>query len=273
MTAGFAPPQKPKPLSDRPRSFPTFRAVVALMLREMATTYGKTPGGYLWAIVEPVAGVAVLTAAFSMIFMAPAIGTSFPLFYATGFLPFVVATTLINRIGTCLIFSKPLLAYPAVTFVDAIVARFLVTMTTEILVFALVMSGIHWIEDLRVILDTAKIAESLALAGIFGLSLGTLNAYLFMRFHLWHVIWALISRPLFLISGVFFIFNGLPETLKDILWFNPLIHVVGLMRAGFYPTYAAEYVSVSYVLLLSLGLGVLGLLLLKRDVKRLLYES
>ena len=31
----------------------SLRAVAALVLREMSTRYGRTPGGYLWAILEP----------------------------------------------------------------------------------------------------------------------------------------------------------------------------------------------------------------------------
>lgn len=272
MTVRFSQPQKPVPATTKPRSFASFRAIAALMLREMSTTYGRTPGGYIWAILEPVAGIAILTFTFSFLFHSPAIGTSFELFYATGLLPFLMATTLTNKIGNSLLFSKPLLAYPAVTFVDALVARFLVNFATELLVFYIVMAGIIMFYDTRAMLDIAKVAEAIALAALFGLSLGTLNAFLFMRFHLWHVAWALISRPLFMISGVFFIFNSLPPGLRDYLWFNPYIHIVGIMRSGFYPTYDATYASPLYVILVSLALGVSGLLLLRKDVKRLLFE-
>ena len=46
---------KPDPPAPAPRrlrarrSFPTLRTVVALILREMVTTYGRNPGGYAWA--------------------------------------------------------------------------------------------------------------------------------------------------------------------------------------------------------------------------------
>ena len=42
------------------------RTVVALILREMATTYGRSAGGYVWAILEPVLGVALLSVVFGM---------------------------------------------------------------------------------------------------------------------------------------------------------------------------------------------------------------
>ena len=34
------------------RSFASLRSILALMLREMSTRYGRTPGGYIWAIVN-----------------------------------------------------------------------------------------------------------------------------------------------------------------------------------------------------------------------------
>ena len=43
------------------RRFASLRAIAALVLREMSTTNGRSPGGYLWAILEPAAGIALLT--------------------------------------------------------------------------------------------------------------------------------------------------------------------------------------------------------------------
>ena len=40
------------------------RTVVALMLREIATTYGRSPGGYVWALADPILGIALLTLVF-----------------------------------------------------------------------------------------------------------------------------------------------------------------------------------------------------------------
>ncbi len=269
----IAAPQRPKAPAVRHRRFASLRSIGALMLREMATTYGKSPGGYIWAVLEPVAGIAVLTFAFSFLFATPPIGTSFELFYATGTLPFFMFTTICNRVGTAMVFSKSLLSYPAVTFVDAIIARFLVNFLTELLVFYLVVTAILSLFDTRTVLDVRDIALSLSLTALFGLAMGTLNSYLFLRFHVWHVFWSVISRPLFMISGVFFIYDALPPLLQEYLWYNPLIHAVGLMRAGFYPSYAGDYISVLYMVGVSLALLLLGLRLLSWHIRRLLHES
>ena len=254
----------------RSRRFATVRAVLALMLREMATTYGRSPGGYLWAVLEPVGGIAILTLIFSFGFNAPSLGTNFPIFYATGVLPFMMFNSVCNRVSTALLFSKSLLAYPAVTFVDALIARFIVNTVTQAMVAYVVFGGILLIYETRTLPDPVLIAQSLGLTAALALGVGTLNAYLIARFAVWQVVWSILTRPLFLVSGIFFLFNAMPHPMRDVVWYNPLIHVVGIMRAGFYPTYDAEYTSMAYVVLVSLVTFAAGLLLLRRSHRDLL---
>ena len=260
-------PLRPK---IRYRRFATLRAVLALMLREMATSYDRSPGGYLWAVLEPVGGIAILTLIFSFGFSAPSLGTNFPIFYATGVLPFMMFNSVCNRVSTALLFSKSLLAYPAVTFVDALLARFLVNTVTQAMVAYVVFGGILMIYETRTLPAPLLIAQSLGLTAALALGVGTLNAYLIARFAVWQVIWSILTRPLFLISGIFFLFNAMPHPMRDVIWFNPLVHVVGIMRAGFYPTYNSEYTSMAYVLLVSLVTFAVGLMLLRRSHRDIL---
>ena len=48
------------------RKFKSARTIMALMLREMTTSYGRSPGGYVWAILEPVGAVAMITLVLSV---------------------------------------------------------------------------------------------------------------------------------------------------------------------------------------------------------------
>ena len=79
--------------------FATPRIISALILREIGTSYGRSPGGYLWALAEPVLGIALLTVIFSIGFRTPPIGVNFPLFYATGLLPFLMFVDLSNKVA------------------------------------------------------------------------------------------------------------------------------------------------------------------------------
>ncbi|MDZ4313136.1 MAG: ABC transporter permease [Cypionkella sp.] len=258
--------------TPRRRRFASFRTITALVLREMATSYGRSPGGYLWAVLEPVAGIALLSAVFALLFRAPALGINFPLFYATGMIPFVTFSSVSAKLAQAINFSKPLLAYPSVTFLDAILARFILNMLTEIMVAYLVFTGILLIFETRVLIDLPIIAEALLLAGALALGVGTLNCFLFTRFPIWQQAWSILMRPMFIISCVFMIYNNLPEFLRGWLWYNPLVHIVGLMRRGFYSSYDAPYVSQGYVLGFSAVCLVMGLIFLRRYQYELLHN-
>ena len=271
LTSAQSPAQRP--VVPPRRRFASLRAIMALMLREMSTSYGRSPGGYLWAILEPVAGITLLSLVFAAAFRNPPLGISFPMFYATGMLPFALFNDVHNKVAQSLAYSRPLLAYPTVTYLDALLARFVLNAMTQILVGYLILTACMLLFETRVNPDLPVIVEAYALTALLALGVGTLNCYFFTRFDLMSRLWSILMRPMFIISGVFILFEGIPGAYQDVLWWNPLIHVVGLMRAGFYANYEASYVSGPYVLAVSLGALALGLTLLRRSYRDLLLNT
>ena len=69
------------------------RVLFALVVREMSTKFGRSWGGYIWAIAEPLGGILLLTIAFSFAFRKPPLGSNFALFYATASSPSSCSTT------------------------------------------------------------------------------------------------------------------------------------------------------------------------------------
>ena len=254
----------------RARRFRTWRSVLALMLREMSTTYGRSPGGYVWAFIEPIASIAVLSAAFELLFRAPPLGTSFPLFFATGLLPFTLAAKMSVNVAKSMRFSKALLEYPGVTWVDAVIARGALILITELMTGCIIIVGMFWILDIKVILSMDHIFTSVGMAVLLGMGLGTLNCYFFTIAPIYERIYAIITRPLLIISGVMFPYEAIPPSVQTYLWYNPFVHVVSEMREGFYVTYDAQYVSSTYVFVVSLSALALGCLLLKQHHKALM---
>ena len=242
----------------------TSRAIGAMVLREMVTTYGRSPGGYLWAILEPAAGIALLTLIFSVGFRTPPLGTDFALFYASGMLPFLMYTDITNKLGQTVQFSRNLLTYPRVTFVDALVARFLLNASTQILVHFVVLGFIILYQKPDTTFDFPKILVAYLMVFSIGIGFGTLNSFLTLAYPLWQTAWSILSRPMFLISAIFFTFETVPQPYSDYLWYNPLVHVVGQMRDGFYPFYRPDYVSYAFPFGLSAVALITGLFLLNR---------
>lgn len=214
--------------------------------------------------------IIILSIGFSLLLRSPSLGNSFLLFYATGFLPFTLYQSISVMVSRAISFSRPLLFYPSVTWLDAILARFLLNTLTSAMVAYLLLTFILSITDSTVVLEMLPIVTAMALAALLGLGIGTLNCLLMGLFPTWEQIWSIVTRPLFLASGVIFIYEDMPRTAQNILWFNPLLHITGYMRQGFYSSYHPDYVSLPFVIGVSLICLTMGMLLLRRHHKTIL---
>lgn len=246
------------------------RAIAALMIREINSTYGRSPGGYVWAILQPIGMIVLLSLGFSLLIRSPSLGTSFLVFYATGFLTYDLYNQMQKKILKCITYSRSMLAYPRVTWIDAILARFLLNTLTLVTVFSIVMAAILAFVDERTVIDLIPILIGIILAASLGLGIGTLNCLISGLFPVWESVWKIISRPMFIASGVLFIIEDLPPLAQDILWFNPVIHATGLMRTGFYPTYEASFVSLGYAFGFAMVTFAAGLLFMKAYHQKIL---
>lgn len=249
------------------------RSVAALVLREMSTSYGRSPGGYIWAILEPVAAIGMLAVAFSVVMRHPPLGHSFMLFYATGLLPLMTYQELAANVGGAIRFSRPLLAYPTVTYIDAIVARAVLGLLTNLVVGVIVIGTIIFFGHDTVRVDYIKLLRMIGMVAAFGVSIGLVNCFLMSLFPIWQYIWAVLNRPMFIFSGILFLIDTMPDQAREVLLYMPMIHFVSMSRAAFYDTYEGAYVSEPYVYGVSLVLAALGMLLLHRYHRTILDEG
>lgn len=246
------------------------RAQCALVLREMESTFGRSVGGYTWMILEPIGGVALMSVVFTLVLYAPPLGTNFPYFFATGLLPFMLFTSVSTKTAQAIQYSRPLLSYPALTFADALIARFLLNSLTQIFVAVIVLLGIVTVYDLDIHIDWRSVGIGLSMLTAWTAAIGVVNCLVGSIFPVWMPIWSIISRPMFLLSGVLFLPEHVPEAYLSTFMANPLAHVIAQFRKGFFTTYDAVHTDPTYVLLLSGLIGGVSLLLLFRNSHRLL---
>jgi capsular polysaccharide transport system permease protein len=254
-------PAQPLPKNRR---FKTLRVLFALMMRELAATESRSSLGFFWLILEPVGALVLLTLVMSLLQRTPPLGTNFPLFYVTGLLPFQMYSQISMKCSSAIRFSKPLLGFPSVTAIDAILARSLVSIVLNVMIFAVMIVIVIEVYGLNVIIDYGRVAECLFLSALLGMGIGVVNVVPFLASPAYANLWSIMNRPLLLVSGVIFLHDNLTPWAQDMLWWNPAVHIVGMMRQAFYPSYTGSYVSATYVILVSLASLAFGLLLIKR---------
>jgi len=234
------------------------RIVVAFLLREMATRYGNKPGGYIWSFLEPAAYIAIMSVLFGAISHVPPIGTSYILFFATGYLAFQLYRATETYVVKAVDANKNLLSYPIVSPIDPVIARFLLQAITWIVVSSIILAVCHI--DVRQVteINFVPILLSMTFAWTLALGVGLLNSAFFFHSPLYEKLYTVVTRPLMLLSGVLHLPDGLPAPYKDYLLLNPICHIVMLFRKGFYSQYRADGLDIRYltewsVLLLAAG--------------------
>ncbi len=235
------------------------RVVAALLLRETRVRFGRSQVGYLWAILEPLGGVIALSFAFYMIGRVPAVGQSLYLFLALGMLGYSIQRRLAVQIGAAFSANQALLAFPIVKRVDTMIARGILEIATSLLSMAIIIAGLMIVEDTPAPAHLDIFAAGICALALLGFGLGTVNAVVNSYSASWRHIEGMISRPLFLMSGIFFTPGMLPSQLNDILTWNPILHGIEWLRYGYYEGYRPDYISFEYLLGWGLVTTLIGL--------------
>ena len=246
------------------------RILAALIIRETLARFGTARGGYLWAVLEPLGGAVLLAVAFSFIVQSPPLGDSFLFFYATGLIPFLMYNAVAAGAMNAITQNRGLLAYPVIGALDAILARALLDALTHVVIAVLLIFGLTVALNLPLPLVPGAFAASLGLAAMLGLGIGTFNALIAGFFPAWRQIWSVLNRPLFIVSGILFIPDSAPEGLADAVWWNPVLHVVGAMRAAFFGARQSDPSGLAYTLAVSAALFAVGGGLIRRHQGRLI---
>lgn len=244
--------------SDRALAVQT-RVVSALILREMRTRFGRTKAGYLWALFNPLAQMAMYSAIFFASGRFAPIGVSNELFVLTGIMPFMAFSNIATRVTQSTAANQVLFAFPGVTPLDAALARAILEVLT-FLAIGLVFYMTLWLLD-RATAPVAPgyIALSIILVSGLGFGFGLLGMTVMVVLPSWEKIVALLMFPLYFSAGVFFMPETMPEHIGKTLSFNPMMHVISTMRLGFYPDFPTTLLSIRYAAAFGLALTLLGL--------------
>lgn len=226
-----------------------FKAVVlALCLREIRTRFGPYKLGYAWAILEPLMHVVILTAIFSTRVEKFMPGVDFPVFIATGIIPWLLFSNIATRSINALEANLGLFAYRQVQPIDPLVARTILESVIHICTFAAIMSGLLFFghsadfhDPLRVLLGVGLFAVFTSAVGLIFMMAGHFSAES-------QKLLPIIIRPLYFVSGIFFSPIVLPEQYKDLLFLNPILQGIEIIRSGIFADYPHSGYSISYFL-------------------------
>lgn len=263
--------------SDRPE--PRFmemlelrgRIIGALLLRETRTRFGRSSLGYIWAVLEPISHVVVLCLIYWSINRQAPVGPSVTLFFVTGVLPFFLFHKTSLHLGAAVRGSQKVLRMPFVAPTDMIAARMVLEWLTWVVVAMLLILALMAME----LAEPPEAPETAALAALvtlgLGVGFGLVNASAMVLWSSWIQIYGMLTRPLYILSGIFFSIDQVPSGLQQWLAWNPVLHAVQWFRVGFRADYATPVLDEVYLLSWVVGSVLLGLCMIRVTRARLAY--
>lgn len=246
------------------------RVIGALLYREFTINSGESKAGYVTAILDPITQILFIAAIFTTIGRGNPLGGSVILFIATGIIPFGLCVKLAGRMmGVISIPNKKLYKYSHVTTFDTVISKLIIESMTLIIASLVIFTGVGIIGFWDYSYDSMLGIMCATIAALtLGFSVGLINIYLATKFAGYTKAWNLISRPLFFISGVFFVASDrFPPEILQYLYFNPVLHIIEWMRSSFYRTWDSSFLDLNYLFSFIICALFLGLLLLKINSK------
>ena len=240
------------------------RVIHALIIRETRTRFGDSKLGYGWALLEPIAHILMLSLVFAVLMRGrPPIGEEFFIFYYTGIIPYHMFVHTSSSMTYAIASNGSLLQLPLVGTFDVLMARGLLELLTDTLVAALLLAGFGALGLGALPQDFAGVSTSLLVVWLLGCGCGFLNAVINAFAKSWDKIWAQLTRLLYFCSGIFYVPGMMPEWIRDILAWNPVLH--------FFREYEPHWLDCSYLLTFAVVTLLAGLGL-ERGLQRRLYE-
>lgn len=104
---------------------------------------------------------------------------------------------------------------------------------------------------------------------LLGFGMGVTNAVLFTMFPSWAMVSQIVSRPMFLLSGIFYSVDSMPPQLWEYLLWNPVLHGVENFRLGMLVNYQSNSADFSYLFWFGTGLTFISIASLRVFHRRL----
>jgi capsular polysaccharide transport system permease protein len=238
------------------------RITFAIVLRQMKIKAGEERFGYAMEIIEPVLLISMMSLMMSFTRGVPPIGDSYPLFYATGYLPFKAFSFISNDTRRSLGRDSGVTEIPLVQHTDALLASFFLKALTTMVIMGLVAVFLNAVGFTIIPQDPLSVMAAFFWLSMFAFGFGLTTSVLGEVIPLFSYVNRILNFKLLLISGVFFLPESMPPEIRYWISFNPLLHAISWYRSAFMH-YNATLLDKGFLIFWSMVLTCFGLLALR----------
>lgn len=237
------------------------QVIASLTLREIRVRNSRFSFALLFDVLQQLMATIAISTFHTLLGGRPEIGDSIALFIGTGFIPLGFFRSVASRSAAGVRQGRGARALPNVTAIDSALSRGFVE---SLIYFAsiLVLLGGFWILDMSVYVipyQPMLCLEALMLLFAFGIGVALINSAISAFFPAWNTIFNYSMVGQIFLCAIFTVPEYLPAYVREMLLWNPLLHLISLFRSGFYPNYPTHFIDVPYTIIWAASALIIGM--------------
>lgn len=238
--------------------------IFALFVRELNTRFGRFRLGYLWAILEPLAIVVILSSVRVFLGRTDIAGLPYPVFFASGIIAYLMFQHIVSSSLNAVESNIGLFNYQRVKPFDVFTARAMLELLIALGTAAAIFPGLYLVGYTFTWNSTLMVIAVVGTMFLMSCGLGLICAIIGPLWQESKKTVPVMIRPLFFISGIFFPASAVPPGIRDYAMINPLLHFTDLIRGAMFSQYTSHEGSLYYVTCWAMGCLLVGLFVYRR---------
>jgi capsular polysaccharide transport system permease protein len=218
-------------------------SVHALMVREVRSRFTGDPLGYGWSLVTPLVWIGGMVVMFDLIGRRPPISTDTFSFLISGMLPFLVFRLTIAGTMRVLAANKYMVYFANISKSDIFLAGALMEYLISVTIFVILTAGNAFLFGHFELDNPAMAMLGFTIAWAIGASFGHMAAAFAEITDASPRLVPVLMRPMFWISGTFFVANEIPADAMAAMQYNPVLQAIEIMRTGVFLNYTSHYIN------------------------------
>jgi ABC-2 type transport system permease protein/capsular polysaccharide transport system permease protein len=240
------------------------RVLGALLMREMLTRYGRNNIGFLWLFLEPMLFTFAVTGFWKL--TRAVHGSDIPIaaFALTGYSSVLLWRNMVGRCINAVLTNKSLLYHRQVTITDVYFARVILEILSVSTSFVALGIALYFLGWLPAPEDPLKVLYGWIASCWFGAALALTVGGLSEKVSIVGRLWPPFQFILFAFSGVGFLLDALPPSMRDILMWLPMVNTLEFLRDGWFGSVFVAHYDMDFAIVVSLVLTFVGLSLVRQ---------
>lgn len=251
----------------------TYAVWRAIFLREALDRLFDMRAAWFWLLSEPVIHIGFIAFIMSVIRVRTVGNADVVVWIIVGMLAFFLFRRTAVQVTYAVDSNRPLFAYRQVKPFDPAIARavleaFLMSIISIVILVTAALLGRQTFPH-----DALLVMQAALGLWLFGIGYGLVASVVMELVPEMEHILKILMLPLYLISGVIFPLQNIPQPYLDTLMLNPIAHAIELVRLGFFPHYhAVAGISMAYLYAWAVVSIFLGLILYRRFALQLVMK-